>query len=187
MFWWTLLFGINAYLHSIPTSKCNHTIRVYNAILYRVVLPHSLTWFCSTFFLAVLSLPFWIVRISWVTVWSKQHFICFDFQEKGMSLITKVVAQISIKTPVNIKISTKFIPSFEVIVVSLEVQKKFGTGTVVTPVVRSVVLQKSVVEISEVRSRNFRNVQKIRKKCSLVFYFRSAHWQVKSVHWSVDF
>ena len=92
-----------------------------------------------------------------------------------MSLITKVVAQISIKTPVNIKISTKFIPSFEVIVVSLEVQKKFGTGAVVTPVVRSVVLQKSVVEISEVHSRNFRNVQKIRKKCSLVFYFRSAH------------
>ena len=93
-----------------------------------------------------------------------------------MSLITKVVGQISIKTPINIKISTKFIPSFEVIVVSREVQKKFEKGAVIIPEVRSVVLQKSLVEISEVHSRNFRSVQKMRKKCSLVFYFRSTHW-----------
>ena len=91
-----------------------------------------------------------------------------------MSLITKTVGQTWIKITVNIKISTKFIPSFEVIVVSGEVQKKFEKGAVIIAEVRSVVLQKSAVEISEVHSKNFRSAQKICKKCALVFYLRRA-------------
>ena len=64
-----------------------------------------------------------------------------------MSLITKTVGQTWIKITANIKISTKFIPSFEVIVVSGEMQKKFEKGAVIIAEVRSVVLQKSAVEI----------------------------------------
>ena len=77
-----------------------------------------------------------------------------------MSLITKVVGQNCIKIPVNIKLLIKFIPSFEVIVVSREVQNKFEKGEVIIPEASSVVLQKSVVEILEVRKG----------------YIRSVHW-----------
>ena len=77
-----------------------------------------------------------------------------------MLLITTPVVQTYIKIPVNIKISTKVIPSFEVIVVSREVQNKFEKGEVIIPEASSVVLQKSVVEILEVRKG----------------YIRSVHW-----------
>ena len=78
-----------------------------------------------------------------------------------MSLIRKAVGQTCINILVKIKISTKFIPSFGVIVVSQEVEKKFEKDTVFIPEVCSVLLQKSAVEISEVHSRNFRSAQKI--------------------------
>ena len=91
-----------------------------------------------------------------------------------MSLITIAVCQLCIKVPVGIKISTKFIPGFEVIVVSRKVQMKLEMDAVIIPKVRSVILQKRAVEISEGHSRNFRSTQKIRKKCTLVFYFRRA-------------
>ena len=51
-------------------------------------------------------------------------------------------------------------------------QEKFKKGAVIIPEVCSVVLKKSSVEISEVHFRNSRNVQKILKKCALIFYFR---------------
>ena len=70
------------------------------------------------------------------------------------------------------KIPAKFIPSFKIILVSREVREKFDEGAVIIPEVRSVVLQKSAVEISEVQSRNFRSAQKILKNCALIFYFR---------------
>ena len=77
-----------------------------------------------------------------------------------MLLITKAVGQTYIKIAANIKISTKVIPSFEVIVVSREVQDKFEKGEVIIAEVSSVVLQKSAVEILGVRKT----------------YIRSMHW-----------
>ena len=69
-------------------------------------------------------------------------------------------------------IPTKFIPSFDIIVVSREVQEKLEKGTVIIPEVCSVVLKKSSAEISEVHFSNFRNVQKILNKYALIFYLR---------------
>ena len=51
-------------------------------------------------------------------------------------------------------------------------QEKLEKGRRIVPEVCSVVLKKSSVEISEVHFRNFRNVQKVLKKCALIFYFR---------------
>ena len=96
--------GSDACLHSIPISKCNHTIKAYNTTLQRIVLPHSITWSCSNFL-------FWLCFLCPFECQESpgwQHdpsiFVCFDFPEKWMSLITKAVGQTYIKIPVNIKI-----------------------------------------------------------------------------------
>ena len=69
-----------------------------------------------------------------------------------MTLITNTVGQTCIKIPTNIKISTKFILSFEVVVVSREAQK----GAVIIPEVLSAFLQMSAVESSEVQVKFYK-------------------------------
>ena len=73
-----------------------------------------------------------------------------------MTLITNTVGQTYIKIPTNIKISTKFILSFEVVVISREAQKKFEKGAVIIPEVLSAFLQMSAVESSEVQVKFYK-------------------------------
>ena len=173
------MFISTIFQHQGVTTLSKHITQHSRELYYHTHLPDSAVTFFSRCVLSVLSnaknlLADSVIQTTFCLLWFLRKIDVVNNKSCRSNLYQNPRQNQNLDFVHRENITAKFIPSFDIIDVSREKQEKLEKGGVIIPEVCSIVLKKGSVEVSEVRSRNFRNMQKILKKCARIFYFRRA-------------